>query len=279
MIIDIHTHAFPDEIAPRAIEALSKCSGVAPNTDGTLAGLSDSMRRAGISKSIVAPIATKPAQVASINRWAAESNRKQEVFRDLSEAEIPKHRADVICLGTLHPEQDDWGPDIEQLVADGIPGVKCHPDYQLFFVDDPNVTGMYRAVADAGLFVLFHAGVDIGLPPPVHCTPDRLARVMDAVPDLTIIAAHMGGYKCWDDVERYLAGRNLLFDTCYTIADLGADRMTALIKAHGVDRVLFGTDSPWTDQAAEVANIRALPLAPAEIDAVLGGNAVRLLGP
>ncbi len=263
MTIDIHTHAFPDEIAPRAIEALSKCSGVAPNTDGTLAGLADSMRRAGIDKSVVAPIATKPAQVASINRWSAESNRGHD---------------DIICLGTLHPDQDDWRPDIEGLVGDGIPGIKLHPDYQLFFVDDARVIPMYRALADAGLFLLFHAGVDIGLPPPVHCTPDRLARVLDAIPDLTVIAAHMGGYKCWDDVERYLAGRDLFFDTCYTFADLGADRMTALIKAHGPERVLFGTDSPWTDQAAELANIRSLELDPTEIDAILGGNAQRLLG-
>lgn len=262
MIIDFHTHAFPDEIAPRAMEALSKCSGVAPHTDGTLGGLSDSMRKAGICKSVVAPIATKPAQVASITRWAAEMNRQHD---------------NVVCLGSLHPDQDDWRPDIEQLVAAGIPGVKFHPDYQLFFVDEARVTPMYCSIADAGLFVLFHAGVDIGLPPPVHCTPDRLARVLDAVPDLAIIAAHMGGYKCWDDVERYLAGRDLFFDTCYTFADLGMQRMTALIKAHGPERVLFGTDSPWTDQAAEVANIRALPLDPVEIDAILGGNAQRLL--
>jgi len=286
MIIDIHTHAFPDEIAPRAIEALSKCSGVAPHTDGTLAGLRASMRKAGIDRAVVAPIATKPAQVASINRWAAEVNNRGEVSRDLRSAQITKHPAakadrahhDIICLGTLHPDQEDWGPDIAQLVADGTPGVKLHPDYQLFFVDDAKVMPMYRALADAGLFLLFHAGVDIGLPPPVHCTPGRLARVLDEVPDLTVIAAHMGGYKCWDEVHRYLAGRNLFLDTCYTFADLGAERMTALIRAHGADRVLFGTDSPWTDQAAEVANIRGLDLDAAEIDALLGGNAQKLLG-
>jgi uncharacterized protein len=262
MIIDFHTHAFPDEIAPRAMEALSNCCGVKPFTDGTIAGLRDSMRGAGIDRSVVASIATKPAQVASITRWAA-ANRETD---------------GIICLGSLHPGQDDWTSDIERLVADGIAGIKLHPDYQLFFVDDARVMPMYRALADAGLFLLFHAGVDIGLPPPVHCTPDRLARVLAAVPDLTIIAAHMGGYKCWEDVERYLAGRNLFFDTCYTFADLGAERMTALIKAHGTERVLFGTDSPWTDQAAEIANIRSLLLAPGEIDAILGGNARRLLG-
>ncbi len=262
MIIDCHTHAFPDDLAPRAIESLSQCSNISPFTDGTLAGLRDSMRKAGIDKSIVAPIATKPAQVAGINVWAAVIKRRNRK---------------LISLGTLHPNQDDWMPDINQLIRDGIPGIKLHPEYQSFFVDSPEVIPMYRAIADAGLFVLFHAGIDIGLPPPVHCTPDRLARVLDAVPHLKVIAGHMGGYKYWGDVERYLAGRELYFDTAYCFNDMGADRLTALIKSHGVEQILFGTDSPWTDQSVEIAHIRSLPLTPSEIDAILGGNAARLL--
>ncbi len=262
MIIDIHTHAFPDELAPRALAALSECSHVPPHTDGTCAGLSASMRCAGVDRSVIMPIATKPAQVGSINNWAAAINRQ--------------HR-DLISFGTLHPQQDDLSAEIDRLAAEGIPGVKFHPDYQDFFVDAPEMIPTYRALAAAGLIVLFHAGVDIGLPPPVHCTPERLARVLDAVPALTVIAAHMGGYDCWDDVERCLVGRDLYFDTSYSLADLGSERMTALMRAHGAGRILFGTDSPWTDQSDEVAAIRALPLTDDEISAVLGGNAARLL--
>ncbi len=262
MIIDIHTHCFPDELAPRAIAALSECSDVPACTDGTCAGLSASMRRAGVDRSAVMPIATKPSQARSINKWAAAVNEQ---------------RPDLICFGTLHPRQEDLREEIGRIAADRIPGVKFHPDYQDFFVDEPELLPMYRALADAGLIALFHAGVDIGLPPPVHCTPDRLARVLDAVPELTVIAAHMGGYECWDDVERCLVGRDLYFDTSYSLADLGPGRMVALMRAHGIERILFGTDSPWTDQAAEVAGIRSLELADGEIEAVLGGNAAVLL--
>jgi predicted TIM-barrel fold metal-dependent hydrolase len=263
MIIDIHTHAFPDELAPRAMEVLTGNSGVQPFSDGTCAGLRASMRRAGIDKSAVMPIATKPGQARSVNRWAAEVNRAND---------------GLICFGSIHPLQEDWQAEIDALVADGIVGVKFHPDYQQFFVDEPQFVPLYRALADAGLIVLFHAGVDIGLPPPVHCTPDRLARLLDAVPELTVIAAHMGGYSCWDKVERYLVGRNLYFDTCYSLTDLGPERMASLMRAHGLDRILFATDSPWTDQSAELAGIRALSLSEDEIAAVLGGNAVRVLG-
>jgi predicted TIM-barrel fold metal-dependent hydrolase len=125
--------------------------------------------------------------------------------------------------------------------------------------------------------LLFHAGVDIGLPPPVHCPPERLSRVLDAVPGLTIIAGHMGGYQCWDDVHKYLAGRDLYFDTSYSLVDMGPENMTALMRAHGTDKILFGTDSPWTDQGPEIAGIRALPLEQSEINAILGENAAQLL--
>jgi hypothetical protein len=262
MIIDIHTHTFPDELAPRAIKALSEESEVPAFTDGANDGLRASMRLAGIDKSAIMPIATKPAQVRSINSWALAVNQQYD---------------DLICFGTLHPMQDDWAAEIEQLVADGIPGIKFHPDYQDFFVDDSKMLPIFCALADAGLIVLLHAGVDIGLPPPVHCTPERLARMLDAVPGLSVIAAHMGGYCCWDDVERYLIGRDLYFDTSYSLADLGAKRMMAIMRNHGIDKILFGTDSPWTDQSAEIAGIRAFSLSSDEKAAILGGNASLLL--
>jgi predicted TIM-barrel fold metal-dependent hydrolase len=224
MIIDIHTHTFPDQLAPKALAVLTNNCEVSPHTDGTNAGLCDSMRLAGIDKSAVMPIATKPEQARSINRGAAMINRQYD---------------NLVSFGTLHPMQDDWKDEISRLAADKVPGVKFHPDYQHFFVDDVKMFPIYQALADAGLVVLFHAGVDIGLPPPVHCTPDRLARVLDAVPGMTIVAAHMGGYDCWNDVERYLVGRDLYFDTSYSLRDLGPERMTALIKAHSTDKILF----------------------------------------
>lgn len=263
MVIDIHTHAFPDPIVSRAMEVLIGNSGLQPFTDGTYGGLRDSMKRAGVDLSVIAPIATKPAQARGVNRCAVEINKANDA---------------LISLGSLHPEQDDWRSEIDGLVASKIKGVKFHPDYQEFYVDEPRLTPVYRALAEAELIVLFHAGVDIGLAPPVHCTPDRLARVLDAVPELTVIAGHMGGYKRWDDVQRYLVGRDLFFDTSFSRADLGDKAMASLMREHGVDRMLFGTDSPWTDQEAEVEGIRALGFNKDEQCAILGGNAAKLLG-
>ena len=262
MIIDIHTHVFPDALAERAVATLAAKAQVPAHTDGTCAGLCASMRQAGVARAVIASIATKPSQARAITTWSAE---------------VQARYPELLPFGSVHPAQEDWAEEIARIAAAGLRGVKFHHDYQQAYVDEPQLLPIYRALADAGLIVLFHAGVDIGLPPPVHCTPERLARVLDAVPALVAIASHMGGYAQWDDVERYLIGRQVYLDTSYSMADLGAARMTTLIQAHGASRVLFGTDSPWTDQAAEVAGIRALPLAPAEIDAILGGNAERLL--
>lgn len=261
MIIDSHTHVFPDELAERALSVLAKRAGVAPFSDGTCDGLLDSARTAGIALSIVAPIATKPSQARSINAWATEINRQYP---------------DLLSLGSIHPAQDDWAQEIDRLVADRIKGVKFHPDYQDFYVDEPRVFPLYRALAEAGLIALFHAGVDIGLPPPVHCPPDRLARALDAVPEMTAIASHMGGYAQWRDVTRYLVGRPLYFDTSYSLIDLGIEPMLGLIEGHGAHRVLFGTDSPWTDQAAELHRISDLPLSADDRAAILGENARQL---
>jgi predicted TIM-barrel fold metal-dependent hydrolase len=132
-------------------------------------------------------------------------------------------------------------------------------------------------MADAGLIAFFHAGVDIGLPPPVHCPPDRLARVLDRVPELTVAAAHFGGFKMWDDVEKFLIGRDLWLDTSFTLAWMPADRFVRMARKHGIDKVLFGTDSPWADQGDEISLLEQSGLTEEELGAVFYDNAASLL--
>ena len=91
------------------------------------------------------------------------------------------------------------------------------------------------------------------------------------------IAAHMGGYLQWDEVERHLIGRDLFLDTSYSFGYLGEERMTALIRAHGAGRILFGSDSPWTEQAAALSALQSLHLAEEELNAISSLNAERLL--
>lgn len=260
MIIDIHTHCFPDTLAPRAVPALAKAGNTPAYTDGTITDLKKSMVLANIDISVLQPIATKPEQTPGVNRWAINVQDEH-----------------IVAFGTIHPDYVDWRDEIKQLTAANIRGVKFHPDYQKFYVDDPKLFPIYEALTENRMILLFHAGIDVGLPDPCHCTPPRLRKILDAFPDARIVAAHMGGYKCWDDVERYLVGQNIYFDTSFSLEELGYDNMQRIIRNHGTDRILFGTDSPWTDQATEVSLIKFLDLSRKDTNLILGENTRNLL--
>jgi predicted TIM-barrel fold metal-dependent hydrolase len=136
---------------------------------------------------------------------------------------------------------------------------------------------MYDALADLGLIVLMHAGVDIGFPWPVHCTPLMIKNIITQVPRLTLIAAHMGSHGLWRDVEQLLIGENVYLDTSYSWYYLKNARMTDMIQKHGAQKVLFGTDSPWKSAAEEIDHIASLSLSASDIDQILYRNAMALL--
>lgn len=259
-VIDFHVHAFPDELASRAMEQLSEHSGVAPSYDGTISGLRCSMVRAGISASVLQPVATKPSQVRSINDWAASLREDW-----------------LIPFGAIHPDFEDPRGELERIHILGIRGVKIHGDYQGSFVDDERYMPIYEALEDLGMILLFHAGVDIGLPPPVHATPERILKVHEAFPRLRIVAAHMGGFKMWDEVEECLLGRGIYFDTSYVRTFMEDERALRMMREHGLERILFATDAPWADQREEISWITSLGLSEDELAKILSENAVKLL--
>lgn len=260
MIIDIHTHCFPDELAGRAVPLLAETAGITAHTDGTVDGLKRSMQDAGIDVSVLQPVATKPSQVRTINEWV----------KSIQDSEI-------MSFGTLHPDFTDWKDEVKRLVDMGFKGVKLHPDYQEFFIDEERMFPVYEFLFSNGFTILFHAGVDIGLKPPYHATPERFCRLLRMFPGGTIIAAHMGSFLYWDEVLELLAGEDIYLDTSYSLHRLGEERMVELIRAHGASRILFGTDSPWSSQKEEVENFLALPLDKDEQEMILSGNARTLL--
>ncbi len=260
MIIDIHTHAFADPVAAAAMASLEAEVGFAGSYDGTVAGLVAQMDGAGVDIAVVQPVATKASQVARINDWAAS---------------IASDR--VVAFGALHPDLEDPAAEIERMVGLGLVGCKMHPEYQSFDPDEPRMLSLLRAARDAGLVVLFHAGADLSIPS-LRGTPQAFARMLEAVDGLRVILAHMGGYDVWDDVLVHLAGRDVYFDTAYTLGHLSDEAFVHLARAHGTERILFGTDGPWTNMAEQLERIRELPFSADEFEAILGGNARRALG-
>jgi predicted TIM-barrel fold metal-dependent hydrolase len=258
-VIDFHVHAFADPLAARAIEALEEEGGVDARYDGTVTGLRQAMERAGVGSAVVQPVATKPSQVRRINEWAA----------GLSEP--------IIGFGSVHPAAEDPAADVAHAAGLGLRGLKLHPEYQEFAPDDTGLDPLYEAAQDAGLVLLFHAGKDIGIPT-VRGTPEAFARLIERRSGLRLVLAHMGGFGMWDEVERLLVGKDVYFDTSYTLGHLPADRFVSLVRAHGPERVLFGSDGPWTDMGEELARLRASGLSARELSAIESENALRLLG-
>jgi predicted TIM-barrel fold metal-dependent hydrolase len=260
-IIDFHTHIFPDALAERAINALMAHSPEAhAYTDGTLAGLKKSMKQAGITSAVLLPIATKPSQVTTINRS----------YADLI-------AADAIPFGTLHPGADTFIDDIALLVSSGIKGVKFHPEYQDFYISEPRYFPIYDALQSSGLVVVFHAGKDPGPFSCDHALPPAFIEIHKNFPRLKIVAAHMGGWKLWPDVEKYIIDLPIYFDTSAVRESMSLSEFARLVRKHGTDRVLFGTDSPWFEQEKDVAWVLASNLTSEDKEKIFYSNAETLL--
>jgi predicted TIM-barrel fold metal-dependent hydrolase len=261
MVIDFHVHCFPDDIVHRATQALSKAANLPLMSDGTVAGIKASMKKAGIDKSVVLNIATKPSQTVNITKWSSSIQDDE-----------------IIAFGSVHPDSRDWKDQLTAIKDAGLKGVKFHPEYQKFYVDDPKMYPVYEKAAELGLIIIFHAGIDLGMPAPYHCTPDRMKRVVRAIPGASIVAAHMGGFEYWDDVERYLVGEEIYFDTSFSLHEMSIGQFKRILSGHGYQKLLFASDSPWGDQYTEAERIREMELSDEARDAIMGGNAARLLG-
>lgn len=266
MIIDFHTHVFPEAIAPKTILSLENRAGIKAKTDGTLEGLRKSMKKDGVDYSVVLPVVTKPSQFDSVNQYASTINNTDG----------------ILSFGGIHPENDNIADKLSYIKELGLRGIKLHPDYQGFYIDDERYIKILTECVRLGLICVIHAGLDIGIPTPIHCPPDRSYIMLKKVlqncnTDSKIVLAHIGGHLQWRLVEELLVGENVYFDLAYSIWHIDRDDLLCIIKNHGSERILFATDSPWSGQKESADYIKNLPLSDLEIDNILYKNAFRLL--
>lgn len=261
MRIDFHTHCFPDSLAARTMPRLAEVSATSPHTDGTLRALVDYMDAQGIDIAVLQHVATKPTQLDTINAYAAsiQTNR-------------------VLCFGALHPGAADIPSAIENIRLKGLRGIKLHPAYQQFHVDDPSLATFYDTLAASGLPVLFHAGWDPVAPDTLYAPPRAFAQLAKAYPGMPIIAAHLGGMDCWEDVLRDLAGAPVYLDTSMITRCKRPEIIAQIIAAHDKERILFATDCPWGGVAQTDAYLKALHLDADVMAGIYWRNAARLLG-
>lgn len=263
MLIDCHTHAFPDTLAQRAVSRLSYTSGgMVPHTDGTVSDLKRQMKEQGVDCSVVMNIATNAHQMHAVNDFAAS---------------VAAQNTDIIPFGSVHPEAPDAIEELDRIASMGIKGVKFHPEYQHFYVDEDRMIPLYRRISQLGLIVAFHAGTDFGFLPPYHAMPQNIAAALKYL-DTAVIAAHWGGMECGETVLGVLAGLPLYFDVSLGYGTMPREMGMRIVEKHGYENLLFGSDSPWHSPEEELRYLNTLELGPTERDAIFYKNACRLFG-
>lgn len=274
MIIDFHTHVYPDPMAERIMAALGNFPGVVGHTDGTLGGLLRSMERAEIDKSVILPVNTRKGQFDTITKFAKHINETCD---------------NLISFGGIHPDDDDIEAKLDYLKENGFKGIKIHPDYTETFIDDERYINIIIEAQKRGFIVVTHAGKDPAYAT-IHCPPDKGRVMLDRVYAATefnepfFVFAHLGGNRLLSDVEKYLVGQNCYIDISCSFSDLGnfsnatdAD-ILRVIRNHGADKILFATDSPWNDQKAYIERVQKLDgLSDIEKELIFSKNAEQLL--
>lgn len=259
-IIDAHAHIYPLKIAQKATEAIGNFYDIKMEMPaGTTERLIDDGKRAGITRFIVHSCATKAGQVRSINEFVKSELNAHDNFigfmtlhQDLSEKEIS--------------DEIDWA------IKNGFKGIKLHPDFQKFYIDGEDVKKIYRIVDDR-LPILFHTGDNRY----EFSKPHRLAKMAKEFKKVNFIAAHFGGYRCWDDIDVYKGLDNVYYDTCSSLMFIDSQKAKEIIDKLGHEKFFFGTDFPMWDACGELERFCKINLTEKEREDIFSLNIKRLL--
>ena len=261
MSIDIHTHAFHPKVAEKVVKQLQDHYSLAPAGNGLIEDLLLRLDKAGITHAALHTAATKADQVIPANKWAL-----------FIQQEYPR----IFPFGTFHPDFEDWEKELQKLKQAGIKGIKLHPDFQGFHLDDSRLEPIFEEIG--GHFLLM---IHIGdrLPPEENpSSPQKLAALLKNFPKLRVIAAHLGGFMHWQYVVENLAGKDLYLDTSSSLMAIPDHLLFDIIKHHPREKIFFGSDYPLFDPQAEIERLqKRLHLSSGEVDEFLT-NAEQLLG-
>ncbi|MDR3293769.1 MAG: amidohydrolase family protein [Clostridiales bacterium] len=265
-MIDFHAHIYPDALAAGVIHKLGAAAAeivCMPSTDATYTDTKRYFKENGIDKFVVLNIATREKQHKNVNDFAIALDQDP----------------DIISFGSVYPTGDTFEPELLRLKAAGIKGIKLHPEYQDFAVNDRRAFRVYEMCRDLDLIISFHAGYDLAYMHRLNCPADAARDVVNNFPKNKFVFAHFGGYRIFDAVNEYLAGQNCYFDTSF-VSEHEREFIPAInkmIKKHGAEGFLFGSDTPWMHVKKSIEFIDMLDLTDREKELIFDGNARALL--
>ncbi len=259
-IIDCHCHVYPDKIADKAVDSIRSFYSIDMGYDGRATTLIEKGRRNGVKHYVVFSVATTPKQVKAINEFIADTVKGSEGL--------------MTGLGSLHPDSDNMEDDFRHLKELGLKGVKIHPDFQKIPIDDERCERIYKLCSGV-MPVLLHTG-DYRYD---YSNPDRMRRILEKYPELTVIGAHFGGWSVWDEaVEKLTSYPNFYVDCSSSFYSLSPEKVREIIRKYGADKVMFATDFPMWGYEQELEFFFGLGLTEEETEKILYKNAVRVFG-
>ena len=258
-IIDFHTHAFPDDLSGRVIKMLEDEGGVKAHLDGRISSLLSSMDACGIKKSVICNIATKPSQFDSILQFCKAGRSER-----------------IIPFPSFHPYDPAFKDRIDTIKREGFKGIKFHPYYQNFTIDEERLFPVYKKISDENLILEMHTGFDFAFAQTRIADPEKILALVQKFPALKLITTHLGAWNLWEEVEKFLLGKPIYMEISFSLEFLN-DTVKKIISHHPPEYILFGTDSPWTEQQQTLALLRDLHLGEEKEDLILRENALRLL--
>jgi len=263
MIIDFHTHIFPDKIAEKTILNLANLSGNIPYANGSESGLIEQIEKAKIDLAVALPVLTAPQQFDSVNRFAKEINNKE---------------GKILSFAGIHPLCEEIDKKMLFIKEQGFLGVKIHPQYQNTYIDSIGYEKILSCAKELDLIVVTHAGVDEGFKDePILCPPEGILSLQKKVNHNKFVLAHYGANRTWEEVLEKLCGENFYFDTAYILNLISKELFLKILEKHGADKILFATDSPWREISQEVTNLKAFVEDEEIQDKILYKNAKKLL--
>lgn len=258
-IFDMHTHAYPDNIADKARINLGKFYDLHINHSPTMQALTDMQKNSGSSGFCLFSVATSPEQVIKINNWLYESkiNYSSENFK-------------IECFASMHQDVDDKDKltEVERVIKLGFKGIKIHPDIQQVDADSEKLFALYEAI-EGRISLYLHAGdarYNFSL-------PEKIIKIKKRYPNLKIIAAHLGGYQKWDSFEEMYGGKNIYIDTSSALWAMDLERAREIILNYDTDKIFFATDYPVMSIEEELALLQKLELNDDVLEKILFKNA------
>jgi predicted TIM-barrel fold metal-dependent hydrolase len=258
-IIDIHTHVYPSKIAQKATNSVRSFYQLQGSIqmDGTVDLLLERGKLAGISHYVILPVSNTPDRVRQINSFILEETKKHDCFTG---------------FGTVHAEMEGLENEVEWIMSNDLRGIKMHPDSQRFPIDDLRLYPVYDAIQNKIPLILHMGDQRYNYSHPV-----RLRKILEAFPNLQVIAAHFGGYSMFQTAREQLKDTNCVFDISSAMMFMQEGEAERYINLYGAERMAYGTDYPLWDPVEEVKRFQRLKLTGEQFDQIAHKTAQRIL--